>query len=68
MAPVKAMPMTLLDDHESQHNDGVRKVINFIKDVGKLIGARRSTTPTPQEIFALNDASLVSFLPVRSEF
>jgi len=66
MAPVKAMPMTLLDDHKSQHNDGVRKVISFIKDIGKFIGARRATTP--QEIFALKDASLVSFLPVKSEF
>ena len=66
MAPVKAMPLTLLDDHESQHNDGVRKVISFIKDLGKFIGARRTTTP--QQIFALKDASLVSFLPVKSEF
>jgi len=41
MAPIKAMPMILLDDQESQHKDGVRKTISFLKGMGQLFGARK---------------------------
>ena len=41
MAPIKAMSTTLLDDEESQHKDGVRKAISFMKDIGQLLGARK---------------------------
>merc|ERR1712215_12149 len=41
MGPVKAMPMILLDDHESQHNDGLREVIRLMKGIGRFIGTRR---------------------------
>merc|ERR1719153_296762 len=41
MAPVKAMSMTLLDDKESQHKDGVRKIVKLMKDMGQLVGLRR---------------------------
>jgi len=44
MGPVKAMPMILLDDHESQHNDGLREVIRLIKGIGRFIGTRREET------------------------
>ena len=33
--------MTVLDDRESQHMDGVRKTINLLKGVGQLFGTRR---------------------------
>ena len=35
------MPMILLDDQESQHKDGVRKTISFLKGMGQLFGARK---------------------------
>ena len=35
MTPIKAMSMTLLDNEESQHNDGVRKVITLMKGILK---------------------------------
>merc|ERR1711862_7669 len=44
MGPVKAMPMILLDDHESQHNDGLREVIRLIKGIGRFFGTRREET------------------------
>ena len=41
MAPIKAMPRTLLDDEESQHKDGLRNVVRFVKRIGNIFGARR---------------------------
>ena len=41
MAPVKAMPTILLDDEESQHNDGVRQTIRLMKGIGRFVGTRR---------------------------
>ena len=41
MAPIKAMPNTLLDDQESQHKDGLRKTIRIMKGVGQSFGARK---------------------------
>jgi len=66
MAPVKAMPRTLLDDHKSQHNDGVRKVIKFIKDIGTFLGARNANRFP--EISPLKFDSSVEFLSIKSEF
>ena len=41
MAPIKAMSKALLDDNESQHKDGVRKPISFMKGMGQLFGTRK---------------------------
>ena len=35
------MSMVLLDDQESQHKDGVRKAIRFLKGMGTLFGTRK---------------------------
>ena len=41
MAPVKMFPKLLLDDDNSQHKDGVRKVVKVLKAVGNRMGLRR---------------------------
>merc|ERR550534_1843505 len=41
MGPVKAIPTILLDDEESQHNDGVRQTIRLMKGIGRFVGTRR---------------------------
>jgi len=38
MSPIKAMPKTLLENEESQHDDGVRTAIRIIKTIGNQIG------------------------------
>jgi len=38
-APVKAFPY-ILEDKESQHDDGVRTVVKWIKQFGNVLGAR----------------------------
>jgi len=38
-APVKAFPY-MLEDKESQHDDGVRTVVKWIKQFGNVLGAR----------------------------
>jgi len=40
-APIKAMSMTLLDNQESQHKDGERKVVSFMKSMVHLFGIRK---------------------------
>merc|ERR1712002_305406 len=55
MGPVKAMPMILLDDHESQHNDGLREVIRLMKGIGRFIGTRWEETS--QKNLPINVAS-----------
>ena len=41
MAPVKMFPKLLLDDDNSQHKDGVRKVVKVLKAVANRMGLRR---------------------------
>ena len=41
MAPVKMFPKLLLDDENSQHKDGVRKVVKMLKAVANRMGLRR---------------------------
>ena len=57
MAPIKAMPMTLLDDEESQHKDGVRKTIGIMKNIGQSFGAGRG-----EDVFEKVPMNLVSFV------
>jgi len=57
MTPIKAMPETLLDDEESQHMDGVRKSISFMKGVGDIFGARRG-----EDVFEKVNMNLGSFV------
>jgi len=40
-APVKMFPSLFLDDTNSQHEDGVRKVVKVLKELGNQIGLRR---------------------------
>ena len=64
MGPIKAMPTTLLDDQESQHKDGVRKIISFMKGLGQSFGARKG-----EEIFEKVLMNLGSFVnPMKYEF
>jgi len=56
MTPIKAMSKTLLDDEESQHKDGVRKAVSFMKSLGQLFGARRGEEVF--EKFPMNWAAL----------
>jgi len=60
MTPIKAAPTILLDDHESQHKDGVRKVINFIKSLGNFIGSRK-LNDIPGKLPTMNAAFVNSF-------
>jgi len=41
MLPVKALPLVLLDNEDSQHRDGVRPVVKILKQMGQWIGIRR---------------------------
>ena len=64
MGPIKALPTTLLDDQESQHKDGVRKTISFMKGLGQLFGARKG-----EEVFGKVALNLGSFVnPMKNEF
>jgi len=65
MAPVKAMSNILLDDHESQEDDGVRNVIRFIKTIGKFIGARKEEDISKQSFG--NNWSFNNFFQIKSE-
>ena len=64
MGPIKELSTTLLEDQESQHKDGVRKVISFMKNMGELFGARKG-----EEVFEkvnMNPGSFVN--PLKHEF
>ena len=64
MAPVKATSKTLLDDEESQHKDGVRKIVQVMKDMGQLVGLRRG-----EEVFKTVSMNLGSFVSaIKEEF
>ena len=64
MAPIKAMSMTLIDDQESQHKDGARKVISFMKSMGQIFGVRKGEDVSAK--FFMNLESFVHSL--RYEF
>ena len=64
MGPIKTMSTTLLDDQESQHKDGVRKPISFMKGMGQLFGARKGEEVS--EKVPLNLGSFVN--PMKKEF
>jgi len=64
MGPVKAMPMILLDDHESQHNDGLREVVRLMKGIGRFMGTRREETI--QKKIPINVASFSDLM--KTEF
>ena len=64
MGPIKAMSTTLLEDQESQHKDGVRKTISFMKGLGQLFGARKR-----EEVCEKVPMNLGSFVnPMKYEF
>jgi len=66
MAPIKAMSLTLLDDEESQHKDGLRKSISFLKSIGDLLGGRWRWKDAVSENIPINVGSFVQFL--KQEF
>ena len=41
LAPIKALPRLMLDDETSQHNDGVRTLVDLMKRAGSVIGFKR---------------------------
>merc|ERR1711874_263613 len=57
LAPVKMFPRLLLDDESSQHEDGVRKSVKMLKEMGDRMGLRRKV----QE--GANLADCEDFLP-----
>jgi len=64
MGSVKAMSMILLDDHESQHNDGLREVTRLMKGIGRFMGTRREETI--QKKIPINVASFSDLM--KTEF
>jgi len=66
MTPIKAMSMTLLDNEESQHNDGVRKVITLMKGIGQLFGTRKEEDVS--ENFPMNVGIFANDLHMKYEF
>merc|ERR1719233_2861107 len=52
--------MILLDDHESQHNDGLREVIRLMKGIGRFIGTRREESNHKK--LAINVASFANLM------
>ena len=66
MTPIKAMSMTLLDNEESQHNDGVRKVITLMKGIGQLFGTRKEEDVSKK--FPMNVGIFDNNLHIKYEF
>ena len=62
-APVKMFSSLLLDDTNSQHEDGVRKVVKILKELGNRIGLRRKVQ-VEEERSLLNENCL---LPIKRE-
>ena len=66
MAPVKMFPKLLLDDDNSQHKDGVRKVVKVLKAVANRMGLRRKVDKQENKVdrdFLLpntNDAPIIA--------
>ena len=66
MAPVKMFPKLLLDDENSQHKDGVRKVVKMLKAVANRMGLRRKVDEPENKVdrdFLLpntNDAPIIA--------
>ena len=60
------MSMTLLDNEESQHNDGVRKVITLMKGIGQLFGTRQEEIVS--EKFPMNVGIFDNDLHIKYEF
>ena len=59
LAPVKSFPRLLLDDEQSQHQDGCRNVIKLIKKIGTAAGFRERNqaekeNPTSSKSFSQN--------------
>jgi len=53
MVPVKALPEFLLDNEESQHEDGLRPVVKVLKQLGRWIGVRRNENQgTPDLLYS----------------
>ena len=64
MAPIKAMSRTLLDDEDSQHKDGLRKAVWFVKSIGNIFGSRRKEAVSDK--VPVNVGSFAKFL--KDEF
>ena len=62
MAPIKAISLTLLDDEESQHKDGLRKAIKFLKSIGDLLGGRWRWKDAASVNIPINVGSFAKFL------
>ena len=69
MLPVKALPLLLLDNEESQHRDGVRAVVKVLKKLGRWIGIRRQQKYTQgQSVLTFGeDRHLADYFSIKSE-
>ena len=69
MLTVKAMPLLLLDNEDSQHRDGVRPVVKVLKQLGRWVGIRRhkkSTQALPELTFG-EDRYLTDSFSIKLE-
>ena len=55
LAPVKMFPRLLLDDEQSQHQDGCRQVIKLIKKMGTAAGFRERNQAKNENSFSPNE-------------
>jgi len=55
LAPVKMFPRLLLDDQQSQHQDGCRQVIKLMKKMGTAAGFRERNQAKNENSFSPNE-------------
>jgi len=55
LAPVKMFPRLLLDDQQSQHQDGCRQVIKLMKKMGTATGFRERNQAKNENSFSPNE-------------
>ena len=69
LAPVKLLPQLLLDNEESQHQDGVREVVKMLKGLGRMLGLRRKDNKDGQEMNqpCCDQAMLGAMMGVKNE-
>ena len=55
LAPIKMFPRLLLDDQQSQHQDGCRQVIKLMKKMGTAAGFRERNQAKNENSFSPNE-------------
>ena len=67
LAPVKMFPRLLLDDEQSQHQDGCRQVIKLMKKMGTAAGFRERNQEKKENSFSPNE-QLAAAAAAASDF